>query len=103
MDFKANSQLNDYYLVGVQPMGLFWSMESSRGPAFRHQKRDVTKPITVHISAYNGHLDKDQLREESLPIASTYVEIRYMSDNVELVKVRVGRVQGTLVKPKGTN
>ena len=85
-------------------MGLFWSMVACPGVKYgtRYMKHDVTKPLVVYITAHNGHLDRrDQARDQSTPIAATSVQRWYMSDNVEKVNVKAGRVRGSLLKPRG--
>lgn len=90
--------------TGVEPMGLFWSMIPRPGiykRGTRYMKQDVTKPLVVNLSIHDGHLDGDQVRQDDTPMTGAAVERWYMSDNVEAIKVKDGRVRGTVMKPKG--
>ena len=85
-------------------MGLFWSMIPRPGiykRGTRYMKQDVTKPLVVNLSIHDGHLDGDQVRQDDTPMTGAAVERWYMSDNVEAIKVKDGRVRGTVMKPKG--
>ena len=91
------------FIIGTEPMGLFWSMKLSPGQraGSRFNVKDVTKPVIVHLSLYRGHLDTHMLQTAE-PEASTAAERWYMGKDVERIKVQSGRLRGTVFKPRGT-
>ncbi|XP_038072896.1 acyl-coenzyme A amino acid N-acyltransferase 1-like isoform X2 [Patiria miniata] len=86
----------------ADPMGLLWSMLPSPGQRFgaRIVCKDVTKPMTVHLSLHGGHLDTMTLQTAE-PEATTTAERWYMGQNVERITVHSGRLRGSVFKPKG--
>ena len=88
--------------VGVEPMGMFWSMQPSPGqkPGLHYLKQDVTTPMDIALSAYDDHIDSESL-DNMEPLATTLVQKTYMGPNVERQKVHTGRIRGTFFKPKG--
>ncbi|XP_072044067.1 peroxisomal succinyl-coenzyme A thioesterase-like isoform X2 [Amphiura filiformis] len=86
----------------VEPMGLFWSMTQSPGQkrGLRFMKKDVNKPMQITLSVHKGHLDISALQTDA-PIAKTQIQRSYMSSDVEIIKVRSGKVRGKVFKPKG--
>ena len=62
--------------------------------------KDVTKPLIVNLSLYQGHLDMNAL-QTAKPEATATVERWYMGKDVERIEVRSGRLTGALFKPKG--
>ncbi|XP_077865744.1 acyl-coenzyme A thioesterase 2, mitochondrial-like [Saccoglossus kowalevskii] len=88
--------------TGIEPMGLFWSMVQSPGQkkGIRYVKLDVTQPSNVELSLYPGYLGINEL-QDSKPMTTTRILRVFMDEHMERFEVKVGRVRGTLIKPKG--
>ncbi|XP_072031318.1 acyl-coenzyme A amino acid N-acyltransferase 2-like [Amphiura filiformis] len=88
--------------TGVEPMGLFWGMQSCPGQrqGIRYMKLDVTTPASTTLSLHKGHLDTSTLQDDQ-PITTTTVDRWYMAKNVQRIPIRHGRIRGVLFKPKG--
>ncbi|XP_072020507.1 acyl-coenzyme A thioesterase 1-like [Amphiura filiformis] len=101
ISLTEKSSLGGSY-IGVEPMGMFWSMQLSPGqkPGFRYAKKDVTTTMDVTLSVYKGHLNTEVL-DCNEPLATTLVQKTYIGPNVERLKVHHGRIRGMLYKPKG--
>ncbi|XP_072529491.1 peroxisomal succinyl-coenzyme A thioesterase-like [Salminus brasiliensis] len=86
---------------GLEPMGLLWSMRPIPGSrtGLRFRKKDVFKPIDVHISVYEGHLTEGF--REKCPLASVVAQRWYISPGVQRVEVREKGLKGTLFIPPG--
>ncbi len=84
-------------------MGMFWSMQPAPGqrPGLRYSKKDVTTPMDITLSIYQGHVNSDALNSME-PLTSTLVQKTYMGPNVERHKVHHKRIRGVVYKPKGT-
>ena len=73
--------------TGVEPMGLFWSMEPVEGTDRDDmlRKRDVTKPLKVSLDVYSGIRiggNNSMSLEENNKLASVTLLRSYMSDRV---------------------
>ncbi|XP_077865745.1 acyl-coenzyme A thioesterase 1-like [Saccoglossus kowalevskii] len=88
--------------TGIEPMGLFWSMVLSPGQkkGIRYVKLDVTQPSNVELSLYPGYLGINEL-QDTTPVTTTSILRVFMEEHMERFEVKVGRVRGTLIKPKG--
>lgn len=86
-------------------MGLFWSMSQSPGQrsGLRLAKKDVTTPLTVNLSVYDGHLSVDELHgtHTLCPLANQTVYRWYLGRNVIRSEVHHGNIRGTLFTPPG--
>ena len=95
--------------TGCEQMGFLWSMTQAPGQkkGLRLAKKDVTKPYTIQLNCFNGHLSPEEGFVSSLarnhlhPIMSSSLEKSYMADGVQRIPVREGRVRGTLFLPPG--
>ena len=73
----------------------------------RLAKKDVTKPYTIQLNCFDGHLSPEDGFVNSLtknsfqPITSSTVEKWYMAEGVRRIPVREGRLRGTLFLPPG--
>lgn len=91
-------------------MGFLWSMTQAPGQrkGLRLAKKDVTKPYSIQLNCFDGHLSpKDgfvnSLARNSLqPIVSSSLERWYMAEGVKRIPVREGRIRGTLFLPPGS-
>lgn len=96
--------------VGIEQMGFLWSMTQAPGQrkGLRLAKKDVTKPYSIQLNCFDGHLSpKDgfvnSLARNSLqPIVSSSLEKWYMAEGVKRIPVREGRIRGTLFLPPGS-
>lgn len=90
-------------------MGFLWSMTQAPGQrkGLRLAKKDVTKPYTIQLNCFDGHLSPEDGFVNSLtknsfqPIMSSTVEKWYMAEGVQRIPVREGRLRGTLFLPPG--
>ena len=92
--------------TGVEPMGLFWSMEPPGGTDRDDmlRKRDVTKPLKVSLDVYSGVRiggNNAGSLEENNKLASVTLLRSYMSDGVTRHVVESGGFYGTLFIPSG--
>jgi len=109
---KDKSLMGSYQ--GVEPMGLFWSMQPS--PANKHKfarfaKMDVTTPLVVDINIFDtgikdvDHLHQlrlcDNLKEEQ--IASKQLNRLYMKPGTKRIPLNMKKhgIHGTLFIPPG--
>ncbi|XP_067680427.1 bile acid-CoA:amino acid N-acyltransferase-like [Haliotis asinina] len=92
--------------MGVEPMGLFWSMV----PSLKHRRttrlliKDVTIPYDVRISVFSNHLDLESIQSASIKageIAATHITRRYLKNGVQRFPIKTGRIRGTLFIPSG--
>ncbi|KAI4872122.1 hypothetical protein NFI96_031072 [Prochilodus magdalenae] len=86
---------------GVEPMGLLWSMKPIPGSrtGLRFRKKDVYKPLDVHISLYEGHLTEGFKQKH--PLVSVVAQRWYTAPGVQRVDVREKELKGTLFIPPG--
>ena len=90
--------------IGVEPMGLLWSMKPSPGQrdGIRLLKKDVTKPYIVNLDVFDGHLllggEQESVGES---LTSATFEKSYMKAGVRRIPVKEGRIRGTLFLPPG--
>ena len=92
--------------TGVEPMGLFWSMEPVEGTDRDDmlRKRDVTKPLKVSLDVYSGiriGRNNSMSLEENNKLASVTLLRSYMSDRVTRHVVENGGFYGTFFIPSG--
>uniref|UniRef100_A0A3B3CIG0 Acyl-CoA thioesterase 19 n=1 Tax=Oryzias melastigma TaxID=30732 RepID=A0A3B3CIG0_ORYME len=87
--------------LGVEPMGLLWSLKPVPGskPGLRMRKKDVQTPMVVAISVFNGHHSEAFVDQVSL--ASWVVERWYMAPGVRRIPVTEQQLTGTLFLPPG--
>uniref|UniRef100_A0A667YQ48 Acyl-CoA thioesterase 19 n=1 Tax=Myripristis murdjan TaxID=586833 RepID=A0A667YQ48_9TELE len=87
--------------VGVEPMGLLWSLRPVPGsrPGLRFRKRDVQTPMQVRLSVYQGHQSEGFM--DLAVLASVMVERWYMAPGVRRVNITEGGVTGALFLPPG--
>ena len=89
--------------VGVDSMGLFWSMIPAPGQrkGTRLIIKNAEKPLEVKIVLFDSHV-KDSLKIKGARIlAETTVKRTYLAENVEKIPISVGRLRGTLFIPTG--
>ena len=88
------------YSLGIDPMGLFWSLAASsgQGEGVRLVKKDVSVPLLYTIQVL-------KVTSEHLPLrnvlAETTVEKLYMKKGVRRVTVNEGPLRGTVFIPEG--
>ncbi|KAJ8309324.1 hypothetical protein KUTeg_014198 [Tegillarca granosa] len=91
-------------MSGLEPMGLFWSMEQEPGQSkgLRYWKRDVTEPVLVTLNVFKGHYSWDELYSKTMqPLVSTVIRRWYKAPDVKREQIRVGNIRGTLFLPPG--
>ncbi|XP_066566308.1 acyl-coenzyme A thioesterase 3-like [Amia ocellicauda] len=95
---------------GLEPMGLFWSLQPRGQRGLRLRKKNTDTPFTVEISVINGHVGSSdspegchvgQELQEGAVLAVVNVERWYMAPGVCRVEVREQGVVGTLFLPAG--
>ncbi|XP_012576760.1 PREDICTED: bile acid-CoA:amino acid N-acyltransferase [Condylura cristata] len=98
LDLKRDAALGGDY-VGVEPMGLFWSLKPEK--AFRRLlKRDVmNSPFRVTLDLYDSFVLQEPATE--MPKASQTVQRWFTAPGVQRVPIRSGRVRGALFLPPG--
>ncbi|XP_007575225.1 acyl-coenzyme A thioesterase 1-like [Poecilia formosa] len=84
---------------GREPMGLIWSLRPVPGSrtGLRLRKKDVTTPMLITISLYNGHED---FRDNS-PLVSMVTERWYMGPGIQRIEITDGGLRGGLFIPPG--
>ncbi|KAK1790569.1 hypothetical protein P4O66_014450 [Electrophorus voltai] len=87
--------------VGVEAMGLMWSLRPVPGSrtGLRLRKKDVLSPLVFHISVHDGHVS--QGFTQLTPLESLVIERWYMAPGVRRLDIRERGVQGTLFIPPG--
>ncbi|XP_041935083.1 peroxisomal succinyl-coenzyme A thioesterase-like isoform X3 [Alosa sapidissima] len=87
--------------VGVEPMGLLWSLRPVPGSrhGLRLRKRDVLSPMVVNISVYKGHMTQGFSEKDAL--ATVVTERWYLAPGVQRVEIGKRGVKGTLFIPPG--
>ncbi|XP_078409232.1 peroxisomal succinyl-coenzyme A thioesterase-like isoform X2 [Cetorhinus maximus] len=87
--------------MGQEPMGLIWSMKLAPGgrPGIRLRKKDVTVPLLVTISVYDGWISSNFDKEAVL--ASVVLERFYMAPGITRVQLKEGHTIGTMFFPPG--
>ncbi|XP_045161066.2 acyl-coenzyme A thioesterase 1-like [Mercenaria mercenaria] len=89
---------------GVFSMGLFWSMRSSPNmpPGLRLIKNNASSPLVTDITVFLGHLTFEQTYNSNVkPMLQKTIRRWYMARGVQKVRVRSGRIRGTLFLPPG--
>ena len=92
--------------TGVEPMGLFLSMEPVEGTDQDDmlRKRDISKPLKVSLDVYSGIRiggNNSGSLEENNKLASVTLLRSYMSDGVTRHVVENGGFYGTFFVPSG--
>lgn len=93
------------FFVGVDGMGLFWSMipDPDQPKGQRYMKRDVTTPQVIHLSVFNGHHSWNDFSNMNLnPIISKELRRWFKHKSVTREEIRYGKLRGTLFIPSGT-
>ncbi|XP_035383770.1 peroxisomal succinyl-coenzyme A thioesterase-like isoform X1 [Electrophorus electricus] len=87
--------------VGVEAMGLMWSLRPVPGSrtGLRFRKKDVLSPLVFHISVHDGHVS--QGFTQLTPLESLVIERWYMAPGVRRFDIRERGVRGTLFIPPG--
>ncbi|XP_006865606.1 PREDICTED: acyl-coenzyme A thioesterase 6-like [Chrysochloris asiatica] len=81
--------------VGLEPMGLFWALESEK-PWLQLVKRDVRTPFAVELEVLEGHEPEPQR------VLGRAVHQRvFMRPGVRREQVRADRLRATLFLPPG--
>ncbi|XP_037350307.1 bile acid-CoA:amino acid N-acyltransferase isoform X2 [Talpa occidentalis] len=98
LDLKQDAAVGGDY-VGVEPMGLFWSLKPKK--AFKRLlKKDVmNSPYRVTLDLYDTFSLKESATEK--PKASQTVQRWFSAPGLQRVPIRVGRVRGALFLPPG--
>ncbi|MBN3297633.1 ACOT4 thioesterase, partial [Amia calva] len=95
---------------GLEPMGLFWSLQPRRERCLRLRKKNAETPFIVEVSVLSGHVGSSwqpsgesfgQGLQEGAVLAAVNVERWYMAPGVRRVEVREQGVVGTLFLPAG--
>ncbi|XP_077990114.1 bile acid-CoA:amino acid N-acyltransferase-like [Glandiceps talaboti] len=86
---------------GVEPMGLFWSMQPTPGQkkGARLRQFDVMKPRIIDIHVFKGHI-KEKF-DKCSAVAMATVERWYIKPGVKRIPITEGNVRGTLFLPPG--
>ncbi|KAL4233224.1 hypothetical protein ACF0H5_007908 [Mactra antiquata] len=82
--------------LGVEPMGLFWSLKSD--PPSRLIKKDVSSPVVVNIQVFDGSHTEKSLEQPAL--TETQVERYFKRPSVKRFPLE-GRFKGTVFVPEG--
>ncbi|XP_066564305.1 bile acid-CoA:amino acid N-acyltransferase isoform X2 [Amia ocellicauda] len=95
---------------GLEPMGLFWSLQPVGGEGLRFRKKNAETPFTMEVCVLSGHVrSSDSLEsrhveqglQEGAVLAAVNVERWYMAPGVRRVEVRQQGLVGTLFLPAG--
>ena len=94
------------FKIGVEPMGLIWSMSQEPGqkPGKRMMKSDVTTSLITHLYVLHGMIPPDECLsfiEDKNWLAYVTFGRLYMAEGVKRIEVRHGRLVGTLFIPAG--
>ncbi|KAK7104520.1 acyl-coenzyme A thioesterase 5-like [Littorina saxatilis] len=105
VDLQKDASVGGTY-TGVEPMGLFWSMQPCpSGPQnIRMVVKNVDRPVLYKLSVYMGHLPLSDLHIKNTqhePLSALEVERVVMPSNARRIPVREGTVRGTLFLPPG--
>uniref|UniRef100_A0A8C8RHW8 Uncharacterized protein n=1 Tax=Pelusios castaneus TaxID=367368 RepID=A0A8C8RHW8_9SAUR len=93
------SQGGDY--SGVEPMGLFWSL-SPAGMERPHQRlvpKQIKTPMKMEVSVHQGHSQPGTMPGQLL--AKAAVERWFIAPGVRRIRLKEGRVRGSLFLPSG--
>ena len=85
--------------TGIDNMGMLWSMRHGEGFKERFQLSDVTVPVTYEFSAFNGHVDEFI---NNIPFCSCTAQRKFVSDNVNVIDIKEGKIRAKLFLPTGT-
>ncbi|XP_018618234.2 acyl-coenzyme A thioesterase 1-like [Scleropages formosus] len=92
LDLGTARSLGGSY-VGVEPMGLFWSMKADT-PHTKLWKKDAQHPCAVDIEVFPAAGGERALATET-------IERAFMVEGARRRSVKVGRIRGTLFVPPG--
>ncbi|XP_043930023.1 acyl-coenzyme A thioesterase 1-like [Protopterus annectens] len=101
IDLATDPSRGGHY-TGIEPMGLFWSLHPAKMeiPYQRLQKKEVTKnPFIVELTLHHGYTDGDRLPGRVL--ARARAERWFVAPGVRRIRLREGRVRGSLFLPPG--
>jgi Acyl-CoA thioester hydrolase/BAAT N-terminal region len=81
-------------------MGLFWTLKPAPGQraGLRFIPRIVTSPINYKLTLHDGHASEAPLGRV---LAEQAFQRLHLSEKVERIPVKEGRLRGTLFRPKG--
>ncbi|XP_060576286.1 acyl-coenzyme A amino acid N-acyltransferase 1-like [Ruditapes philippinarum] len=89
---------------GVSSMGLFWSMQIAPGmpKGIRLIKKNASSPLLTNLTVFSGHFTLKQTYTLNVDqLCSKRINRWYIVKGVQKVKVRSGRIRGTLFLPPG--
>ncbi|NXN96475.1 ACOT1 thioesterase, partial [Rhinopomastus cyanomelas] len=93
LDLSRSPALGGSY-SGVEPMGLFWALQS-KAPYKRLAKKNVLTPFCVDLEVCEGHGDTGHL------LGKCSTERWFIGEGVKRISVREGRLKATLFLPPG--
>ena len=95
--------LNRIFFLGIDAMGLFWSMQPETGfEKKRFMQLDVTNPLVSKVSIYNQFQSMDALHSAKLtPILQTAIPRWYKAQSVTRVEICENKLRGVLFIPSG--
>ncbi|XP_070829529.1 acyl-coenzyme A thioesterase 1-like isoform X1 [Chaetodon trifascialis] len=93
IDLDRDPSLSGSY-VGVEPMGLLWSMRSET----LHKRCQKNNALNPHVVNFSVHEDEG----ESRMLAEATNERLLMGDGVSRLPVKEGNIRGVLFTPPGT-
>ncbi|XP_070830093.1 acyl-coenzyme A thioesterase 1-like [Chaetodon trifascialis] len=93
IDLDTDPSLGGSY-VGVEPMGLLWSMRSET----LHKRCQKNKALNPHVVKFSVHEDEGEGRM----LAEATNERLLMGDGVSRLPVKEGNIRGVLFTPPGT-
>ncbi|PAA92827.1 hypothetical protein BOX15_Mlig030281g1 [Macrostomum lignano] len=106
LDLDSSCSVGGTY-TGLDSMGLFWSLKQdpSQRTGLRLLRREAEIPLKYQLMALNGHVMWDELAGEQKPdsghaLCSIGLERTYLSDSVERLPIKFGRLRGALFKPR---
>ena len=101
VDLQRQASLGGTY-VGVDAMGLLWSMvrttESRKGS--RLTKKLVDTPYTVQLAVLDGFCDVTSWSNVQATLCRNELQRWFLASDTERIKVKAGRLRGTLFVPK---
>ncbi|KAG7236615.1 hypothetical protein INR49_000739 [Caranx melampygus] len=95
IDLDRDSSLSGSY-VGVEPMGLLWSMR----PNTLHKKFQIKNSLHPHVVRFSVHEEEEE-EEEGRMLAEATNERILIGDGVICRPVKDGNIRGVLFTPPG--